>query len=300
MLANRSGPLIGQALAHGANIINISGGELASWGAGEADPLLAKAIRDCVENNVLVIAAAGNDGCACQHVPAALPDVLAVGALREGGPPMEASHWGSAYRSQGILVPGEHIVGAAPGGGTVARTGTSYASPLAAGIAALFMSLQWKHGGRVDAQAVRAALLRSARPCIPRSLGGEAHCEKYLAGVIDVSRARMSLMDHAGEQPMHDFQQENPNEGDITGGAARAAGTALGGARVQPSECGCKAGSAEQKNGNEPALVYALGELVIDFPSEARRDSFTQAMGADTTLLKHLGANSDRKWARWS
>ena len=58
--------------------------------------------RSCEDNNVLVVAAAGNDGCACLHVPAAVPSVLAVGA---DGKPLETSNWGEAYRSNGILAP---------------------------------------------------------------------------------------------------------------------------------------------------------------------------------------------------
>jgi len=74
---------IEQAINAGANIINISGGQLTDW--GEAEGWLEKAVQLCNENNVLIVAAAGNDGCECLHVPAALPTVLAVGAMDEQG-----------------------------------------------------------------------------------------------------------------------------------------------------------------------------------------------------------------------
>lgn len=51
---------ITQAVEQGANVINISGGQLAA--SAESDQLLANAIRLCQENNVLIVAAAGNDG----------------------------------------------------------------------------------------------------------------------------------------------------------------------------------------------------------------------------------------------
>ena len=50
------------AVDAGAHVINISGGQLTE--IGEAEDWLDRAIRYCDDNNVLVIAAAGNDGCA--------------------------------------------------------------------------------------------------------------------------------------------------------------------------------------------------------------------------------------------
>jgi subtilisin family serine protease len=65
---------IEQAVQEGAHILNISGGERSPL--GEPDPLLSRAIRLCEENDVLVVAAAGNDGCECLQVPAAVTSVL--------------------------------------------------------------------------------------------------------------------------------------------------------------------------------------------------------------------------------
>ena len=105
---------INQAVEHGAHVISISGGELT--GSGEADPILGKAVKFCNDSGVLIVAAAGNDACDCLHVPAALPSVLAVGAMNGEGVPLEFSNWGKGYQFQGILAPGENILGAAPGG----------------------------------------------------------------------------------------------------------------------------------------------------------------------------------------
>ncbi len=68
---------ITQAVDRGAHIINVSGGEMSE--SGEAHPILSNALEYCKQKNVLVIAAAGNDGCACLHIPGALKSVLAVG-----------------------------------------------------------------------------------------------------------------------------------------------------------------------------------------------------------------------------
>ncbi|MBE9168650.1 S8 family serine peptidase [Pleurocapsales cyanobacterium LEGE 06147] len=151
-----------QAVQQGANIINISGGQLTP--SGEAYPILADAVRYCQENNVLIVAAAGNEGCNCLHIPGALPSVLAVGAMDSRGRPLDFSNWGDRYQTQGILAPGENILGAIPGS-TVVSSGTSYATPIVSGIAALLLSLQLKQGQKPNPHAVRAALLKSAITC---------------------------------------------------------------------------------------------------------------------------------------
>jgi subtilisin family serine protease len=81
---------IEQAVNAGAHIINLSGGELTDF--GEADGWLENAVRLCARKNVLLVAAAGNNGCECLHVPAALPAVLAVGAMDANGKPFDQTY----------------------------------------------------------------------------------------------------------------------------------------------------------------------------------------------------------------
>jgi cyanobactin maturation PatA/PatG family protease len=154
---------INQAVQAGAHVINISGGELTP--SGTAHPLLTNTVRDCANRGVLIMASAGNEGCDCLHIPGALPSVLAVGAMNAQGAPSDYSNWGRRYQTQGILALGENILGASPGGGTVTRSGTSYATPEVAGVAALLLSLQLKLGRQPDPHAVRTAILNSAKGC---------------------------------------------------------------------------------------------------------------------------------------
>ncbi|NEO31892.1 MAG: S8 family serine peptidase [Symploca sp. SIO3C6] len=126
---------ITQAVEAGANVINISGGQLTS--SGEASQWLLNAVQDCFDNNENIVAAAGNDGCQCLHIPAAMPTVLAVGAMNAQGLPFDLSNWGDAYQTQGILAPGENILGAVPGGGIARKSGTSFAAPIVSGSVAL-------------------------------------------------------------------------------------------------------------------------------------------------------------------
>jgi cyanobactin maturation PatA/PatG family protease len=179
---------IEQAVEAGAHIINISGGERSP--EGQADDALARAVRLCEQRNVLVVAAAGNDGCACLHVPAALPAVLVVGAMGGNGQPMELSNWGDAYRENGVLAPGENVPGAVPGGGVASFTGSSFATPIIAGLAALLLSLQRQSGQEPDPHAVREIILESARKCEEPATGD---CARYLAGTLNVLGAYSRL-----------------------------------------------------------------------------------------------------------
>lgn len=172
------------ALRHGAHVINVSAGRLS--GSGTAGAHLHDAVRQCVDAGVLVVAAAGNDGCDCLHVPAGLPGVLAVGAMDASGKPVPFSNWGSAYRERGILAPGTDIVGADAGGGVIRLSGTSFATPLVAGTAALLMSRQLEQTGRTDGRAVMQAIIDGADRCDVQLHG---RCERFLAGALNIGAA---------------------------------------------------------------------------------------------------------------
>lgn len=174
---------INQAVEQGAHVINISGGQLSQ--TIEADPMLANAVRFCHDKGVLIVAAAGNNGCQCLHVPAALPSVLAVGAINTQGLPFDFSNWGDAYQTQGILAPGENILGAAPGGGTALKSGTSFATPIVSGIVALLLSLQLQQGEKPNPHAVREAILNSALPCNPDLA---ENCRRFLRGSLNIPK----------------------------------------------------------------------------------------------------------------
>lgn len=181
-----------QAVDQGAQVVNISGGEPS--GADQADPILQRVLHTCEEQNVLVVAAAGNDGCACLHVPAAVPSVLAVGALGRTGAPLPSSNWGGGYESHGVMALGQSVEGASPDGGTRRMSGTSFATPVVAGVAALLLDVQRTTLGRVDPAAVRTAILASSRPCG----SAETTEPRCLAGILDIEAAYQYLVEHMG------------------------------------------------------------------------------------------------------
>ncbi|MFE1775125.1 S8 family serine peptidase [Streptomyces sp. NPDC059008] len=177
---------IERAVQEGAHIINISGGERTP--DAQADSLLERALRRCDDHGVLVVAAVGNDGCDCLQVPAAVSSVLAVGALGTDGEPLKINNWGAAYRTNGVLAPGQDIEGAAPGGSRAALTGSSFATPLVSGVAALLVGAQLRAGADADPRAAAEAILKTASrvPCSPDDA---PECRRRLVGTLDAARA---------------------------------------------------------------------------------------------------------------
>ena len=142
-----------------------------------ASGFIDKAIKRAQENNILVIAPGGNDKGKCWCVPAVLDNVIAVGAMKDTGEPFKFSNFGGKYSSQGILAPGENILGAQPGTDLpIRKKGTSCAAPIVTGTAALLMALQLEKEGATDANAVRIALQSTAIPCDPETMEEPERC----------------------------------------------------------------------------------------------------------------------------
>jgi type VII secretion-associated serine protease mycosin len=121
------------AVDNGADVINMSlTRNTLEWPTSWDDAFLY-----AMENDVVVVAAAGNRGSGTTEVgaPATMPGVLTVAGLdATGGASFDAS-------SQGITIsvaaPSEELVGATPGGGHSLWDGTSGATPIVAGVVAL-------------------------------------------------------------------------------------------------------------------------------------------------------------------
>jgi cyanobactin maturation PatA/PatG family protease len=293
---------ISAAMQEDAHIINISGGELTP--SGTAHPILSDAVRDCTNSGVLIVAAAGNEGCDCLHIPGALPSVLTVGAMSGRGEPLDFSNWGDRYQTQGILAPGEEILGASSGGETVRNSGTSYATPVVSGIAALLLSLQLKHRQKPDPPAVRAAILSSAvrydegpapdprRVLVGRlNVGGAmSQIVKEVTAVSESNKTQEDTLEGSGPtapaiQPAHTHVSESgkPSPSKSTHPAVstpssqRDANTLAQGSvvasNITAAACECGGGS-----GAPAQMVFAIGQLGFDFGTEARRDSIMQHM----------------------
>jgi hypothetical protein len=110
-----------------------------------------------------------------------------VAAEDADGKLLDFGMWGPTYRDSGIVAPGEAIIGAASGGGTVAQSGATFAAAMVAGVASLFLAIQQSRGKKPDCRAVRAALLQSASPLTPTE---SERGKGVLRGRINIDAAR--------------------------------------------------------------------------------------------------------------
>lgn len=124
------------AVDNGARVINISLGSTSpewpqSWDA---------AFLYAEQKDVVIVAAAGNrvGGNVQVGAPATIPGVLTVAGLdREGAASIDSSSQGISI---GVAAPAENLIGGLPGDGYAEWAGTSGATPIVSGVAALIRS----------------------------------------------------------------------------------------------------------------------------------------------------------------
>jgi cyanobactin maturation PatA/PatG family protease len=299
------------AVDEGADIINLSGGQFVD--APLAQDHLERAVQKCIDNDVLLIAAAGNDGCPCLHVPASLNGVIAVGSHGQEAA-SEFSNHHEVYQRNGITAPGEHITGATLTGGTQEQSGTSVAAPIVSAVAALLLSLERAAGRSTSPRTIGQALLDGAGRCVIDN----DHCHRLLGRTLTIEGVMNAMEqltttpgaeqscgcgDHAAPQiPAAHVAQATPEPAIASiepaalvaavqvvmaqmGMTATEASTpttpapAMMQATIKESpvtDTGAKQSGMPVVN--EANIVYALGALGFDFGTEARRDSFKQLM----------------------
>jgi archaellum component FlaF (FlaF/FlaG flagellin family) len=131
------------AVNAGAQVINMSLGD------PQTSSVLADAIAYANYRGVLVVAAAGNESSSVRSYPAAYPDVLAVGATQRT---TDVRAWFSNYNSASdrwvdVAAPGI-VTGMLPSGTySTDAEGTSFSSPIVAGIAGLVKTVHPSYTG---------------------------------------------------------------------------------------------------------------------------------------------------------
>ncbi len=134
---------------HGAKVINLSLGD------SQTSSIIENAINYARSKQVVIVAAAGNDGLRQADYPAAYAGVIDVGATNEWGDRAEYSNYGPWVD---ILAPGSHIASTFLRGNYASLSGTSMASPHVAAIAALICS---QHPNWSAEQVVNQILLNA-------------------------------------------------------------------------------------------------------------------------------------------
>ena len=180
---------IREAVKRGASVINIS---LGSEAYAISSSPLADAVRFADENDVVVVAAAGNEGETGSNLtlPAAYDSVIAVGAHTESGKIAPSSNRGSYLD---VTALGAGVLVAEPGGATILESGTSFAAPAVTGLASALRRLHpdW------SATDVRNHILASASDA-----GAPGPDPVFGHGRLDAARALTSeLLTVSGTVP---------------------------------------------------------------------------------------------------
>src|SRR3954454_12187877 len=174
---------IDYAVAHGADVINLSLGDVIPGGV-VADQEFDDAIGRALDAGVVVVAAAGNDGLPVCEQSSADDRLLCVGAVDKRGMRSFYSSFGGGV---GIMAPGgstlpgpdEDILSTWNDGNYEYLAGTSQATPHVSGVAALLVSLGLR------GQDVVKRIVATAKPAGPSDLFG--------AGIVDAKAAVAGL-----------------------------------------------------------------------------------------------------------
>lgn len=283
---------INEALKAEVNIIHIAACHPTQ--SGMAQEIFARAVKQCQDSNILIVAPGGNDKGECWCIPSILPDVLTVGAMRDDGQPFKFSNYGGDYQQKGVMANGENILGANPGTDIPVREkGTSCAAPIVTGISALLMSMQLQRGEKPNAEAVRQAILKSAIPCDPKEVEEPERCllgklnipgaYNLLTGdlltTVETSEIKQSAIQIPVNNVIPITRTESPVNSQlltVNNVITNNNNSSVAVSNITPSKPnnnGITASAASK-------LVYVLGTIGYDFGSEARRDSFKQLMPA--------------------
>jgi subtilisin family serine protease len=164
---------IAWAHARGAKVISLSLG-------GPSSRTLRAAVKAAWagggRDGSVVVAAAGNDGDSGTDFPAGYPEVVSVAAVDDVG----AHAWFSnANEDVELAAPGVDVLSLKAGGGYLRMSGTSMATPHAAGAAAL----AWDAHPRSTAGAIRGRIDELAADAGPAGRDPE-----YGFGIVDLAR----------------------------------------------------------------------------------------------------------------
>ncbi len=198
------------AVDNGARVINMSFGKAYSPQKAAVDEAVAYA----VENGVLLVHAAGNSG---EDIDVAanfpnrtfLDETVSDGWLEVGASGADQMALAAGFSNYGqvavdLFAPGARVLSLAPGGGTQTADGTSFASPVVAGVAALVMA----YFPDLSAEEVRQILLASAtrydvetmRPGTEEPIGFATL--SVTGGVVNAAEAvRMAAARASGSMP---------------------------------------------------------------------------------------------------
>ena len=140
---------------------------------GGSSTTLQSAVQNATSRGTLIVAAAGNDGDATLNYPAAYPEVVSVAATDRND---ARASFSNANADVEIAAAGVDVLSTKRGGGYVAFSGTSMATPHVAGVAASIIAARNPSfsGPRTSARSCRTRSTTSARRVATRSSASAA------------------------------------------------------------------------------------------------------------------------------
>lgn len=154
------------AADNGAKIINTS------WGGAGYSQIAREIVDYAFSKGALIVAAGGNDNTDALQYPSGYPRVLGVGSVDQNDVRSFFSNFGQQIQ---VMAPGENIWSTVPNGQYQNRgwTGTSMASPIAAGVAALVKSIHptWTPDQIAQQVRVSADIIDTLNPDFVQQLG---------------------------------------------------------------------------------------------------------------------------------
>ncbi|MCF8242892.1 MAG: S8 family serine peptidase [Melioribacteraceae bacterium] len=199
------------AVDNGASIINCS------WGNYDYSILGKEVVDFAIENDVLVVAAAGNDGYDEIFYPAAYDGVLSVGATSQTDEIWSATNYGTQVD---LMAPGQDIYSTESGDGYATASGTSLASPMVAGLAALVKN-HFDYNALQVAEQIRATTddIYTVNPSLEYLLGSgriNAYSALTSTGAKSVRINNISYIDNGNGNGIIEIGEEFEIEIDFT------------------------------------------------------------------------------------
>jgi len=163
------------AVDHGADVLSLS------FDDTRDNTRLRQSIRYALHRKVIVVASVGNDGAQVVEYPASYPGVIGVGAVK---PSLDLAGFSTEGAEVDVVAPGVHVLSCDPFDTLSWYSGTSFATPLVAGIVALMKA---NHPGLTPKQAERTLQATAD------DLGDPGPDIRYGYGLVDAPRALRAL-----------------------------------------------------------------------------------------------------------
>lgn len=183
------------AANEGADVINMS------LGGGGYDQGMEEAIETATSEGTIVLAASGNDGMQNVSYPAAYDEAIAVGSVDSNKQRSSFSNYGPELD---IMAPGSNIYSTVPGNGYDTLSGTSMATPHAAGVAGLIRATN----PDISVNEARNILTGTAQDA--------GSSNEYGHGIIDANAAvQEANSGNGGEDPGEPDDPEDPEDPEV-------------------------------------------------------------------------------------